>query len=39
MINGLQEAIQYSTCMHERIDRLDINKVLIVKKEFCELES
>ncbi|WP_422467710.1 hypothetical protein [Endozoicomonas sp. ALC013] len=37
MIGGLKEAIQYSTCMHERIDRLAINKVLIVKKEFCEL--
>ncbi|WP_422448166.1 MULTISPECIES: hypothetical protein [unclassified Endozoicomonas] len=37
VINQLDENIQYSSCMHERIDRLGINKVLILKKEFCEL--
>ncbi|WP_257267219.1 hypothetical protein [Endozoicomonas sp. ONNA2] len=36
MIKALHEAITYLSCMHERIDRLDINKVLVVKKEFCE---
>ncbi|WP_257267220.1 hypothetical protein [Endozoicomonas sp. ONNA2] len=36
MINELEEAIQYSKCLHERIDRLDIKKVLIVKKEFSD---
>ncbi|USE39201.1 hypothetical protein [Endozoicomonas sp. SCSIO W0465] len=35
-LTDLDDSIQYSTCMHERIDRLDINNVLIVKKEFCE---